>query len=152
MLYIFFFQAEDGIRDIGVTGDQTCALPISRGPIKVRSACCSRRNLRVRIASSAVTPGDSRQRPSLDSMRFSQNESRNPASPSGFERNAATILLSPACPGPDRDGALPWTSVNEGPAAGHPKEFSCRKNSLSARPPTTGESRFWKKASKSKPT
>ena len=25
----FFFQAEDGIRDIGVTGVQTCALPIS---------------------------------------------------------------------------------------------------------------------------
>src|SRR3712207_7042258 len=27
----FFFQAEDGIRDIGVTGVQTCALPISDG-------------------------------------------------------------------------------------------------------------------------
>src|SRR5258707_14287109 len=27
----FFFQAEDGIRDIGVTGVQTCALPISTG-------------------------------------------------------------------------------------------------------------------------
>src|SRR3712207_728873 len=26
---VFFFQAEDGIRDIGVTGVQTCALPIS---------------------------------------------------------------------------------------------------------------------------
>src|SRR3712207_5658481 len=25
---MFFFQAEDGIRDIGVTGVQTCALPI----------------------------------------------------------------------------------------------------------------------------
>src|SRR5947209_18815633 len=29
MLVSFFFQAEDGIRDIGVTGVQTCALPIS---------------------------------------------------------------------------------------------------------------------------
>src|SRR3712207_7382293 len=28
MLFFFFFQAEDGIRDIGVTGVQTCALPI----------------------------------------------------------------------------------------------------------------------------
>src|SRR4051794_41314799 len=27
--YIFFFQAEDGIRDGRVTGVQTCALPIS---------------------------------------------------------------------------------------------------------------------------
>src|SRR3712207_7186090 len=26
--FSFFFQAEDGIRDIGVTGVQTCALPI----------------------------------------------------------------------------------------------------------------------------
>src|SRR5438445_6971545 len=29
MILLFFFQAEDGIRDIGVTGVQTCALPIS---------------------------------------------------------------------------------------------------------------------------
>src|SRR2546430_7265667 len=28
-LMIFFFQAEDGIRDLTVTGVQTCALPIS---------------------------------------------------------------------------------------------------------------------------
>src|SRR5882757_6754541 len=28
-LFFFFFQAEDGIRDIGVTGVQTCALPSS---------------------------------------------------------------------------------------------------------------------------
>src|SRR3712207_4050173 len=29
VVVFFFFQAEDGIRDIGVTGVQTCALPIS---------------------------------------------------------------------------------------------------------------------------
>src|SRR6266436_7215597 len=28
MLFFFFFQAEDGIRDVAVTGVQTCALPI----------------------------------------------------------------------------------------------------------------------------
>ena len=28
MILIFFFQAEDGIRDYDVTGVQTCALPI----------------------------------------------------------------------------------------------------------------------------
>src|SRR5256884_2131031 len=27
---VFFFQAEDAIRDVAVTGVQTCALPISR--------------------------------------------------------------------------------------------------------------------------
>src|ERR1035437_6842054 len=31
MFGFFFFQAEDGIRDIGVTGVQTCALPICLG-------------------------------------------------------------------------------------------------------------------------
>src|SRR6266496_6072762 len=30
MFFFFFFQAEDGIRDLYVTGVQTCALPISR--------------------------------------------------------------------------------------------------------------------------
>src|SRR2546422_11306549 len=33
---LFFFQAEDGIRDVAVTGVQTCALPISlaaQGPL-----------------------------------------------------------------------------------------------------------------------
>src|SRR6266567_5502143 len=30
--YFFFFQAEDGIRDLTVTGVQTCALPISGVP------------------------------------------------------------------------------------------------------------------------
>src|SRR5256885_7878902 len=35
---IFFFQAEDGIRDYKVTGVQTCALPISR--LCGSMACC----------------------------------------------------------------------------------------------------------------
>src|ERR1041385_4948846 len=30
---VFFFQAEDGIRDVAVTGVQTCALPISELPL-----------------------------------------------------------------------------------------------------------------------
>src|SRR6266567_6777314 len=38
--FFFFFQAEDGIRDLTVTGVQTCALPIwpgstARGPIAI---------------------------------------------------------------------------------------------------------------------
>src|SRR2546430_3388602 len=31
MFFFFFFQAEDGIRDLTVTGVQTCALPIYTG-------------------------------------------------------------------------------------------------------------------------
>src|SRR5256884_9746080 len=32
-MLFFFFQAEDGIRDVAVTGVQTCALPISVGAV-----------------------------------------------------------------------------------------------------------------------
>src|SRR3712207_8148633 len=37
IIFFFFFQAEDGIRDIGVTGVQTCALPICAA---TASRCC----------------------------------------------------------------------------------------------------------------
>src|SRR5215469_18800202 len=37
-LFFFFFQAEDGIRDLYVTGVQTCALPISPRPRRARPA------------------------------------------------------------------------------------------------------------------
>src|SRR2546422_5840071 len=38
LLLFFFFQAEDGIRDVAVTGVQTCALPIFKGSsVEVRS-------------------------------------------------------------------------------------------------------------------
>src|SRR3712207_234163 len=39
-LCFFFFQAEDGIRDIGVTGVQTCALPISVALVHVQGGIC----------------------------------------------------------------------------------------------------------------
>src|SRR5438046_6745012 len=45
---VFFFQAEDGIRDWSVTGVQTCALPICRGRHQVRSAAQRRRAARRR--------------------------------------------------------------------------------------------------------
>src|SRR5205823_7880658 len=40
---IFFFQAEDGIRDKLVTGVQTCALPISCYPMSLHGANEARR-------------------------------------------------------------------------------------------------------------
>src|SRR5260221_9003435 len=41
LLFFFFFQAEDGIRDHCVTGVQTCALPIcrSRAPLRLVPFC-----------------------------------------------------------------------------------------------------------------
>src|SRR5256884_3386945 len=35
----FFFQAEDGIRDVAVTGVQTCALPICRCRHRIWAGC-----------------------------------------------------------------------------------------------------------------
>src|SRR2546430_7672777 len=35
VFFFFFFQAEDGIRDLTVTGVQTCALPISSREVVV---------------------------------------------------------------------------------------------------------------------
>src|SRR2546421_9479630 len=47
IVFFFFFQAEDGIRDLIVTGVQTCALPISNeGPLpgrRLRSAPAAER-------------------------------------------------------------------------------------------------------------
>src|SRR2546430_3737386 len=40
MLFFFFFQAEDGIRDLTVTGVQTCGLPISRSNCAPALANC----------------------------------------------------------------------------------------------------------------
>src|SRR5207248_6702155 len=46
LLFFFFFQAEDGIRDRTVTGVQTCALPIwNRGTSKFNSLICQSPNV-----------------------------------------------------------------------------------------------------------
>src|SRR5256886_3629211 len=44
----FFFQAEDGIRDLTVTGVQTCALPISAPSIWSSTTAMSRREVDTR--------------------------------------------------------------------------------------------------------
>src|SRR5256885_7397946 len=45
-IVLFFFQAEDGIRDYKVTGVQTCALPISRAVAPARVARALQRQRR----------------------------------------------------------------------------------------------------------
>src|SRR5262249_58073755 len=42
LFFIFFFQAEDGIRDWSVTGVQTCALPISDTAIDIAGLLADR--------------------------------------------------------------------------------------------------------------
>src|SRR5215217_8405483 len=52
-MIFFFFQAEDGIRDIGVTGVQTCALPVSFDRLE-RTV----RDLAGGLVATGVRPGD----------------------------------------------------------------------------------------------
>src|SRR5438445_3187667 len=54
--YFFFFQAEDGIRDIGVTGVQTCALPISRPVLPCREDGKRMSRLMSEVTGSSVSP------------------------------------------------------------------------------------------------
>src|SRR5688572_31715220 len=42
--FFFFFQAEDGIRDLTVTGVQTCALPISQFARQARASALELRD------------------------------------------------------------------------------------------------------------
>src|SRR3712207_7629877 len=68
LFFFFFFQAEDGIRDIGVTGVQTCALPISAtirlgsGSSPRGASGASRRSSRLCISSRSRRPCRSRWR------------------------------------------------------------------------------------------
>src|SRR5256884_3311801 len=44
-LWLFFFQAEDGIRDVAVTGVQTCALPICLWRLANKLGICGYKRL-----------------------------------------------------------------------------------------------------------
>src|SRR5256884_149611 len=69
LYFFFFFQAEDGIRDVAVTGVQTCALPIS-----TLSRCLDLLSLRHFPFSSRLPPS---QRPApLPLSRLSSRLSR----------------------------------------------------------------------------
>src|SRR3712207_7045676 len=73
LFLFFFFQAEDGIRDIGVTGVQTCALPIwlgtggrRDGGLRARRRAGRGRGLTVRgdgLRPGGVRTGDGLRRP-----------------------------------------------------------------------------------------
>src|SRR2546422_4364741 len=63
--YFFFFQAEDGIRDVAVTGVQTCALPIWRSSRPRRSPTVRPR----RASYSAATASSTWPSVHLDSTR-----------------------------------------------------------------------------------
>src|SRR6266496_5491893 len=87
-LFFFFFQAEDGIRDLYVTGVQTCALPISRRAAELPLGRCRRaRHPGIR---ERVRPVERRGLDELLSLRGRQPPRRRPRG-----------QLPPRAPGPE---------------------------------------------------
>src|SRR2546430_4257173 len=83
MLVFFFFQAEDGIRDLTVTGVQTCALPISgraagapRDPAGTRAAAPESPSTGC-LACRSSTPGASHRRRTTDRKSTRLNSSHS---------------------------------------------------------------------------
>src|SRR5215813_15143538 len=77
-LFIFFFQAEDGIRDADVTGVQTCGLPISR-----------RTRRRARLRHGPAARGDRRAREGRDRPRAAGAAGAARVGADGVERGRA---------------------------------------------------------------
>src|SRR5687767_15870203 len=84
---IFFFQAEDGIRDKLVTGVQTCALPISPRPSSTWPTEKASSSLRLTTARGIRRPGTSTSAPTLRSEeRRVGKECRSPWSPHRYKK------------------------------------------------------------------
>src|SRR2546429_7145136 len=76
----FFFQAEDGIRDVAVTGVQTCALPISsRSRREKRCSKQAKFSSAATFASKFLFPRSNRRKP-----RVANSASRRPTAPPSF--------------------------------------------------------------------
>src|SRR2546430_10208722 len=70
----FFFHAEDGIRDLTVTGVQTCALPISRHTIRlIRFACTCTLGEGVTTTNAAIPPCLSRSEEHTSELQSQSN-------------------------------------------------------------------------------
>src|SRR2546430_4274028 len=106
--FFFFFQAEDGIRDLTVTGVQTCALPISRSPTVLDCGSASTAAARTNIwrwsqATSPTTASRSRSEEHTSELQSQSNlvcrllleKKKNLQDPGAPPRQRRTEHLSP---------------------------------------------------------
>src|SRR3712207_7402966 len=101
---LFFFQAEDGIRDIGVTGVQTCALPIYLDTQTVKGADeivyviqrCQRTDSLFHFLRSLIGEGDAKDIRGVYSDFFHKVG----------ETMAQNLSLAGACPGNNSDSSV----------------------------------------------
>src|SRR5438034_11198202 len=105
LLYrVFFFQAEDGIRDHCVTGVQTCALPILVHALISRSArCASCSACSASTETKACTTGSTRSIRSRQARRSEERrvgkECRSQCSPDHRKNNYVTWQRGPLVDG-----------------------------------------------------
>src|SRR5438552_14562251 len=100
---IFFFQAEDGIRDDLVTGVQTCALPISRIVIFPRVGCARPASERSSVVFPApLSPRITWRRPGVNSALTPRKAANRP---NCFTRPLMEMTAESCAVGDDFTGA-----------------------------------------------
>src|SRR3989449_7934605 len=100
-LFFFFFQAEDGIRDVAVTGVQTCALPIYDDAGGGQKRCSSRPNaIAARIDRSADGDGERADHAEARAMRTDRRSRRAEIRKPGDEPADRRAALHPREPHP----------------------------------------------------
>src|SRR2546430_4662545 len=82
IVFFFFFQAEDGIRDLTVTGVQTCALPISGRRLSLQAEPHALSFLHQTFACTVQTAF----------CMFQRSPSRNPVSPLWPARDRKSVV------------------------------------------------------------
>src|SRR5690349_24800509 len=105
MAVYFFFQAEDGIRDLYVTGVQTCALPISDARV-LRTPAAER----VRRRSRAHSRSHQRGEPRSEERRVGK-ECRSRRSPY-YQKKKKWSSGAPICPLPSPSTTSSTTSMS----------------------------------------
>src|SRR2546422_3059985 len=92
-IFFFFFQAEDGIRDVAVTGVQTCALPIC-----ARVSSSQRVFRPLPLPSSATTTGGGRCSRMAGACRRNRSEEQRLNSSHGYISYAVFCLKKKKTP------------------------------------------------------
>src|SRR2546426_10881051 len=99
--WIFFFQAEDGIRDYKVTGVQTCALPISTDRQRAQLKRCATTGARVSVPKRPATKSaivSSSRQSSVSVTRSNDTDARNdPAASLSRATSARQVEQASTC-------------------------------------------------------
>src|SRR3989449_8389241 len=137
MLIFFFFQAEDGIRDVAVTGVQTCALPISpqlkdwaqNGWLNIGGGCCGTTPAHIKAIADAVRGIAPRRVPAVEPhLRLSGLDAVTIRRIRPLEKGSAGA--SPAAVGAPADGSAVGDTTPGSEASREPRETALEASAL----------------------